>query len=662
MKQLKVDYTLCDKNFVIKKTGHISYSLPHFIHALFQYNFINFVNINSFWDTLDKYLNNAAAYNIFYAFAYNYPMALNSKCRRDLMTLLHSFGYYIFNNITSACPIFIKNKRTYLIDSKSNGEVMSFHFSIPKKKFNSMQYNKLYMSTLEANSLTGILYGKDTFKVKVVDVTSKNNIDNNIIEIYKNNIQLILDDLKKHDKIYEIKHKLFVYRISFSFNRSGKIINEENRCSFGDILISTEEEIKVSEYNYYTDNYNLALALRSASLIKLSDNKFYALKKGNLKIFGDDELYELKKMKFVVPNYNEYSQLQKDRRKQYRKIKNTLGLTILTTTVCNARCEYCYEFGIDKKTMPKSIQQKIIQLILKSGKKDVHISWFGGEPLMNASAITYISDALTKEGINYTSSMVSNGYLLNLYEHKLNNWRLKNVQITLDGISEQYNRIKNYVYNTANPFEIVIRNIELLLRNNIRSTIRLNFNRTNYEHILECIDYIHNLFGNNKLLHVYANHIFGEPSTYHLDDGTNLYFVVFKKLIDCGYINNLYNLGFAVKNFYCFIHNNNHIVINANGDYYICEHAVTDKNSGCIGNINNDKILNKSNYKYWTSLNYPYKKCKRCKFLFVCQGGCRSSIVNNYSDSTCIPYLDAVDDIIQYYYLNKKGDGYDGNN
>ena len=51
---------------------------------------------------------------------------------------------------------------------------------------------------------------------------------------------------------------------------------------------------------------------------------------------------------------------------------------------CNFRCPYCYEKGKEYATMtPETIAQmkKYIQN-LKNSYKRIHITWYGGEPLM----------------------------------------------------------------------------------------------------------------------------------------------------------------------------------------------------------------------------------------------------------------------------------------
>ena len=54
---------------------------------------------------------------------------------------------------------------------------------------------------------------------------------------------------------------------------------------------------------------------------------------------------------------------------------------ILTTTACNARCFYCHEAGIPHMSMSLETADDILYYILKHGTSDIHIMWYGGEPL-----------------------------------------------------------------------------------------------------------------------------------------------------------------------------------------------------------------------------------------------------------------------------------------
>lgn len=189
------------------------------------------------------------------------------------------------------------------------------------------------------------------------------------------------------------------------------------------------------------------------------------------------------------------------------------GYTILTTTDCNARCFYCYEKGYRKTVMSEDMARKVASFIIDNYQKTGHkvsISWFGGEPTYNVEAINIICNALVDAGVDFKSSMVSNGYLLNqeMVELAINLWNLKHVQITLDGPEKIYNRTKAYIYKGTNAFQIVTANIHTLLKHDIGVSIRLNVGSHNADVMTSFVDDLKQEFDNYPKFNVYAHALF----------------------------------------------------------------------------------------------------------------------------------------------------------
>ena len=189
------------------------------------------------------------------------------------------------------------------------------------------------------------------------------------------------------------------------------------------------------------------------------------------------------------------------------------GYTIFPTTDCNARCFYCFELGRSRMPMSQETALKVVQYIKNHhGDKDVHINWFGGEPLFNQAVIDTISEGLRQAGIQYKSSMTSNGYLFDAdtVRKAAENWNVQNVQITLDGTEAVYNKTKAYIYRQGNPYQIVMSNIERLLDAGIYVVIRMNMDLYNAEDLLKLSEELGQRFGNRRNIHAYVRHIFGD--------------------------------------------------------------------------------------------------------------------------------------------------------
>ena len=419
---------------------------------------------------------------------------------------------------------------------------------------------------------------------------------------------------------------------------------------------------KLTKYyvsSFLNDDSYILFSCISGSLIKLEKRKYEALVNLDLDIFEEQELEKLIKMGFFTKR-NELKDLEKIREHIVTtRYKQSLGLTILTTTACNARCSYCFEKGIVPSYLSKENANKIINFILKNyNEKPLHISWFGGEPLLNYDIINYICEKIISNGISFNSTMISNGYLFDkVSPEMLKLWNLKKVQITLDGVGAIYNEIKNY-YGVHNAFDKVISNIHYLLKNNIKVVIRINYNPDNFILASNTIDWIYSTFGsNNKLLNVYCVNIF-DHNVKHVNEiennENNPYLVLTKKLIDYGYITDLKKLGFSMKRVFCGIYHN-YFVINSDGNIYKCEHTCNDS-SEIIGTIKNDKV-DECMYQKWLDIKLPSKECETCNVLPCCQGNCKSLIKEYGLHATCIPIKKYGETLLKYFVERRGKDG-----
>ena len=119
---------------------------------------------------------------------------------------------------------------------------------------------------------------------------------------------------------------------------------------------------------------------------------------------------------------------------------------------------------------------------------------------------------LKEAGVNYSSTMISNGYLFDdeNVRKAACDWNLKKVQITLDGTEEVYNRAKAYIYKEGSPYRRVMENIGRLLRADIRVAVRLNLDLYNAEDLLKLADELSRRFGGQEKFSVYGFPLFEE--------------------------------------------------------------------------------------------------------------------------------------------------------
>lgn len=266
---------------------------------------------------------------------------------------------------------------------------------------------------------------------------------------------------------------------------------------------------------------------------------------------------------------------------------------ILTTTGCNARCFYCYEKGVKPAVMNAETASKVARYIVAHrGDEKVVLKWFGGEPLVNAKVIDQICSELSGEGIPFHSEMTTNGYLFDtdMVQRAKDLWQLQQLQITLDGTAQTYNRVKNYVYRGVNAFEHVLENIGLLTAANIHVIIRLNFDKHNIGEMAELVELLHQRFGTNEYLTVYSHVLFGERTPE--DDAELLVqqIQLAQQIAACGF-NPKLELQKDIKQNQCIADGDGGVVVVPDGHLSKCEHCIDRELFGHIDHEEHNKAI-----------------------------------------------------------------------
>ena len=274
--------------------------------------------------------------------------------------------------------------------------------------------------------------------------------------------------------------------------------------------------------------------------------------------------------------------------------KAITGYTILTTTGCNARCFYCYEKGTKPVTMTAETANKVVRYIVKHrGDEKVKISWFGGEPLVNAKVIDQICTELREQGVPFRSTMISNGYLFDAdkVQRAKDLWQLRRVQITLDGTEQTYNRVKDYVYRGVNAFERVLQNIAMLTAAGIHVLIRLNVDKHNIGEMAELVELLHQRFGTNEHLSIYSHELFVERTP---EDEAEIFAQqtqLAQLIAACGYKNHKRGLLKDISLNHCMADADGSVVIAPDGHLGKCEHFIDSNFFSHIDSEEHDEAI-----------------------------------------------------------------------
>lgn len=299
--------------------------------------------------------------------------------------------------------------------------------------------------------------------------------------------------------------------------------------------------------------------------------------------------------------------------------------TILTTTDCNARCFYCYERGCTKVSMDAETARKIIAYIKEHcGGQKVKLSWFGGEPLVNYPVIDQICQGLALEGVDFESQMTSNAYLLDdaIIAKTVGDWKLKGIQITLDGTEEVYNRSKAFIYRDGSAYQVVLGNIARALEAGLSILIRLNMDLNNAEDLLALADELAARFANQKKLRVYAHLLFDtedpENKRHSHEEWERLYASLHQleeKLLRYG-LSNAGKKGLRrdLPMSHCMADSGNAVVIVPDGHIGLCEHFTESEFIGHIDSTEFDRDVIAS----WRERRDELPECGDCFYYPEC--------------------------------------------
>ena len=344
--------------------------------------------------------------------------------------------------------------------------------------------------------------------------------------------------------------------------------------------------------------------------------------------------------------------------KDYCKGKNDntiLDMTIQLTQQCQFRCIYCFE-GMDKgsRVLTDKASIDIRNYIERraSELKVLHITWFGGEPLLGLKRIRELSlfflEICQRYGIKYYADMTTNGYTLTQLNSKilLDECQVKRFIITVDGIKNVHDT-RRPLKNGKGTFDIIWKNIGNLLELEATVTIRVTIDKSNIDEIKPFIDFIaYSKYA--RKVHVIFTKTFAVDSTpeniRELIYTDNEFSIIEMDLIEYAHKVGLLDfrtprptpLGGCLRK--------GDLAIGTEGEIYKCNSTMGNPEwiTGYLGDT--AETEEPEWYKAWLSWE-PAKrsKCKLCKLQPLCNGGCpHNTLFSSKMHGTEIPCPDWI--------------------
>lgn len=405
----------------------------------------------------------------------------------------------------------------------------------------------------------------------------------------------------------------------------------------GDIPSPITKKNKKMELSWY--NSYIEISKKSVLLYNAHKNKFALCKKELANMLLDD----LRQLKQSFPDFyllliqngfliddanceaNEIAQIGYEQCAS----KETYQIIINPTLNCNFRCWYCYENHSSYSKMGTETLARVNKFVKniseQSEIKSIHLSFFGGEPLLCYNDIIrpiLDNSKLLERKIISSIQFTTNGFLISDYmiEHLKSLHYDVSFQITLDGDKEHHDRIRFSA--SGGSYNRIVRNIKKLLSAGFHVTIRINFTKKNLLSLLKIKDDFISISEEEKrLMQIDFQKIWQEE---HLDNDD----VVLRDTI-CKFKSAFYNISDSYNRMNslispCYGDCLNECVINYNGDIYKCtaRDFLPEKRLGYLeedGHIrwNNPKIAEER-----VLFRLHKDICKKCRIYPLCGGGC----------------------------------------
>ncbi len=272
-------------------------------------------------------------------------------------------------------------------------------------------------------------------------------------------------------------------------------------------------KVKISKYTFLFDMENNEFFIYntlSNALVEIDKETYeylQSVKKNRESIDRkkiDTELFDvLIKKLFLSENDKDDLLTYKSIIHSVRDQKEYMHLTIAPTMNCNFQCHYCFEKNKKEYYMTERTMDAII-LYVKSIKelKHIHLTWFGGEPLMATKQMRQFYEKLRDlHDVIIDSEIITTGYHINREIVQLfKDLNITKAQITLDGNRSSHNNIK-YTDDCDDVFSKVLDNIRLLLSEypDIYVSFRINLTKQNASEYVGVFKLLVNMFQGKKI-------------------------------------------------------------------------------------------------------------------------------------------------------------------
>jgi uncharacterized protein len=335
------------------------------------------------------------------------------------------------------------------------------------------------------------------------------------------------------------------------------------------------------------------------------------------------------------------------------------SLVMNLTNQCNLSCQYCYEFGEDKVATPEGkpkfmdfeTAKASVQFLLAEspGRKAVHITFFGGETLMNfpllKQVVTYANEQAAAQGRTIDFSLTTNATLLTpaiiefLSENRIG------VTVSMDGPAELHDKLRVFA-NGQGSYSIIEPRVRALIAGHRTRPITARVTLTNgvtdvvriFRHLKQDLGFHEVGFApvttsTNRLYAIGGTGMDGVLDQFHVLADEYLQYAL------RGEMHGFSNVSDTIAELYQGV-NKSHpcgaglglMGVGPSGDIAPC-HRFVDSDTHSLGNIKTGVDREKqADFLTRGNINSKYD-CHTCWARPLCAGGCHHEAFVRYGDT-----------------------------
>lgn len=338
----------------------------------------------------------------------------------------------------------------------------------------------------------------------------------------------------------------------------------------------------------------------------------------------------------VQKGSNEYRRFQHAFGQQHYRT-DRLELILMSSEDCNFRCKYCYE-DFARGTMLPEVRQGIKRMVeQRIGQlNELHVRWFGGEPLYGWAAVEdlgpFLAEITEKHGVAYGSHATTNGYLLTPDRvDKLFAWKINTFQITIDGTPDKHDRNRP-ARDGSGTFWTIFENLKSMAMrpDPFLVSLRVNFDQTNLGRMEEFLELLESEIRGDSRFFVNFNPVgrWGGKNDADLEVcGKDERFQIVVDLNKAAHRHGLRvkDLWFANKPGaqVCYAARPYNLLIGAHGQVMKCTVVLDKEDFNVVGQITpeGNLVLDDDKMGMWTEPSFQRDgQCQKCAVLPSCQG------------------------------------------